>query len=341
MNTYSTDITMNEHTFVHEILLQTQKLNIMKLKITNLFVTLLMSYGVSFAQDNLIQGGDFEDPSIQTFSYENHTCPTYVPGWDFAPGKNIDNLDPTTLNNANVNQWNVRLEMLYEEAPEDNNYQHIRVQRYEWNGWWDNEGLTQTVKIEPQQTYTLSFDCRINPGATTDAGFTEADGFATEETPTFLIYRIKDIPDSIVTLKAMDITQWDKANINNNWERKVFTYQTPNNVDSLTILLAIRGGKVFSWGGNINMWMDIDNVSFVKGAPNALKNTESSDIKVAVNKNLISLRDLTGQNNISIFTVSGQLIKSIQTTSETVNIPVLSKGVYIVHVGTKSIKVIV
>lgn len=312
----------------------------MKLKTTSFFLAIFMSFGVSYAQVNLIKGGDFEDPGIQTFSYESHTCPVYLPGWDFTPGKTLDNLDPLTFNNANVNPWNVRLEMLYVEAPLDNNYQHIRVQRYEWNGWWADQGLTQTVKVQSNQSYTLSFDCRINPGAIADTLFREVNGFASIETPTFLIYRIKNMPDSIITLKAMDIKRWDKTNLNRNWERKAFTYTTPNNVDSLTILLAIRGGKVVSWGGNINMWMDIDNISLVKAGINAVENTRESNVKYLVHNNTVILSGLSGQNNIRVYSAGGSCIKSLQTSSESVNIPIQGKGAYILRIGEKSLKII-
>ncbi|MFV0469533.1 MAG: T9SS type A sorting domain-containing protein [Dysgonomonas sp.] len=318
----------------------------MKRKFTILSFALLAYAGSSFAQTNLIQQGDFEEPSIETFVYENHTCPVYVPGWDFKEDRNLDNLDPSDFNNNYLNKWSVRAEMLYEEAPEDNNYQHIRLQRYEWQqaaGWIDWFGLDQTVTIKPGTDYTLTFNYRINPGqdTTTGSGFNEADGFATIDVPAAVVLIIPDMPDSIIPLTARAHANWDKTDINKNWDTMNLVYKTPNNVDKMTVRLAVKSGQVYSWGGNINMWMDIDNVSLVEGSGSSISVAEAQNVKISSYASTIYVKELVGNNTVSVYSTSGQLIKSITTSNSSLEIPILQKGIYIVKVGTKSAKVII
>jgi hypothetical protein len=63
-------------------------------------------------------------------------------------------------------------------------------------------------------------------------------------------------------------------------------------------------------------------------------------LKIIVRNNSIIVNGLTGANNINIYSITGTHIKSIQTSAESINIPIQGKGVYIVRVGTKSVKVI-
>ena len=50
----------------------------------------------------------------------------------------------------------------------DDNYQYLRFQRYFWNGWFDSDGIQQTVSVVPGETYSLSCIYRVNAGGTRD-----------------------------------------------------------------------------------------------------------------------------------------------------------------------------
>lgn len=317
----------------------------MKRKFTLLATVIAFSSLSSFSQVNLINEGGFEESSIPTFSYENHTCPVYLPGWDLMEGKNLDNLNFEDFNNENLNRWAVRAEMLYEEEPDDNNYQHVRIQRYEWMkdaGWIHYFGPQQTVNIEGGQPYTLKFDYRVNPtqDTTNMSGFQEADGFATDSVPAAVVIKIEGFPDSIIPLKARAHANWNKEDINKNWDKKTLVYTTPNNVEKMTICLAVKSGKIYDWGGNINMWMDIDNVELYKGASQSITEDKTTNLNIYAQNNSINIAGLDGSNTLYIYNVSGVLIKSLQTSDEKVEIPV-NKGLYIVKVGTNSSKVII
>lgn len=317
-------------------------------KITiSLFVAFIATFGsYTVSAQNLVNGGDFEDPSIETFTYEGHTCPVYLPGWDLKSGTTIDNLNYDDFNNENLNKWSVRGEMLYEESPEDDNYQHLRIQRYEWMqdaGWIDYFGIQQTIAVEAGKTYTLKFDYRVNPpqDTTTNSGFQEADGFATDTVPAFFIFRIAEFPDSIIPLVAREHQNWDKTDINNNWDKFEMEYTVPNNVESLTLFFAVKSGKIYDWGGNINMWMDIDNVSFGDRSNSSVHEPNAPNIKTYSNKGNIIVTGLETDNVINIYNVSGQLLNSVHTSDKTVEIPMSLKGFYILKIGNQTAKVLV
>lgn len=318
----------------------------MKRKFTLLVAMAAFSGLASFSQVNLIEEGGFEDASILTFSYENHTCPVYLPGWDLKADRTIDNLDMEDFNNENLNRWAVRAEMLYEEEPDDNNYQHVRIQRYEWMkdaGWINYFGPQQTVEVEGGQTYTLKFDYRVNPAQDTisGSGFQESDGFATDTIPAAIVIKIEGFADSIIPLYSRAHSEWNKDDINKNWDKKTFEYKTPNNIEHMTICLGVKSGKIYDWGGNINMWMDVDNVELYKGSSSSIENENATELGIYASNNTIRIAGLAGNNTIYIYEASGRLVKNLQTTNESLEIPVEGKGLYIVRVGAQSSKVIV
>lgn len=318
----------------------------MKKRFTFLFSALFAFICTTTSQQNLIQQGDFEEPGIETFVYEGHTCPIYLPGWDFKEDRNIDNLALDDFNNNYINKWSVRAEMLYEEAPEDDNYQHLRLQRYEWQsaaGWIEWFGIDQTVNIKPETTYTLTFDYRINPAQDTTevSNFKEADGFATIEVPAAVVFIIPDMEDSVVVLESRTFNNWDKEDLNKNWDTKKILYKTPANVDKMTVRLAVKSGQVYDWGGNINMWMDIDNVSLVEGNNSSIESTSVSNKFTARSyESGILVNGLSGENQVSVFNLSGQLVKSVSASEPSLYIPFNQKGIFLVKVGSNSVKVI-
>lgn len=321
----------------------------MKRKFTLLAAIFAFTGLTSYSQVNLIEGWDFDNSGIATFSYEDHTCPVYLDGWDVVEGvdpSDADSFNPDDFNNTNLNRWAVRAEMLYQEEPEDGNYQHVRIQRYEWMkdaGWLHYFGPEQTVNIEGGQAYTLRFDYRVNPAQDTTSlsGYQEEDGFATDTVPAALLIKIEGFPDSIIPLQSRAHLDWNKDDINKNWDKKTIVYTTPNNVEKMTICLGVRSGKIKEWGGNINMWMDIDNVELYKGELQSITEGIATKLNVYSQNNSICINGLEGDNTVYIYSVSGVVVKTQQTVSESIEIPIEGKGLYFVKVGADSYKVIV
>jgi hypothetical protein len=63
------------------------------------------------------------------------------------------------------------------------------------------------------------------------------------------------------------------------------------------------------------------------------------DLKISVNKEGIGISNLQGKNRISVYSISGSLVKQVETASESVTIP-LNKGIYLVKAGSQVKKVI-
>lgn len=340
-------------------------------KIYSLLLMSLVYFSVSNAQENLIIGGDFEDVNILTFG--NDSKPVYLPGWDLLDGKSVDDLDYNYYNNVGFDMWSVNACMLYEEEPigeNQDNYQHLRLKRYDWDGWWGDFGPTQTIPVTPQTKYQISFDCRINPKCRTQwdyeegvdyeteeelqellLGFGIGDGFAGSYPSSSVI--IKDgkeymdetgfvhTSDSVISLHHMNHLEWDKENLNNNWERKTFVFETLPTMTELKIKFSLKGSKPNPWNGNFNVWMDLDNIEMYEytGTNGIAEVSKNSNVTISNWDKNIKISGLKGENRIEIFTLSGSVVKSFISNEESVLIPI-QEGVYIVRVGDIAKKVI-
>ena len=142
----------------------------------------LFSMTAVFAQQkegNLLKNGDFE-AGYTAFNHSDIMCPEVIEGWDLK--RDVDGLDNAivsgTFNNAGQDEWNTFAFIKDIEDADmsgeggdlitDDNYQYLRFQRYFWNGWFDSDGIQQTVSVVPGETYSLSCIYRVNAGGTRD-----------------------------------------------------------------------------------------------------------------------------------------------------------------------------
>ncbi len=288
-------------------------------KITLIVMLLFVSMISLQAQENLIVNGDFENNDFAIFKYESvDTCVVLLAGWD-----SIAPLRAGDFNNVGLNMYNVRGVMGYYNPVENGNYHYFRLQRYEWEGWADG-GIQQTVDVAPSTTYTLSFLYRLS-------------SHAENNTLVPAWYSIQEDSNDPVQ-KAL------YNNMDDNWYPKTKTFTTSATAKQVKVMLGVTGGKIYSWGGNINLYADFDNVSLVSGTVSSIKDLAAAgnQIKAYVHGSELNLSGLDVDEVVSIYNVIGKLVTSFNPSSESATVTLPNKGVYIVKNGLqRTLKVII
>lgn len=268
---------------------------------------------MSLQAQNLLLNGDFENKDFGTFGYDNGSivgCPDLVAGWDsVAPFKAGD------FNNEGLYMYNVRATMRLDTVP---NSQYIRIARYEWDGNTDG-GLTQTVNVLPNTTYTLTFLYRLSINSVNNT----------------LVPAWCKIQEDNNTPSKSSLYNTNYDNKDYKWYPKTKTYKTSATASQIRIMLGVTGGKIYSWGGNLDMWADFDNVSLVAAAPSAISELAAnrSQIKAYTVGSELILSDLDAGEEVSIYNVLGKLVTTLNSSSESVKLTLPYKGVYIVRNG--------
>lgn len=244
-----------------------------------LSMALALTATQSYAQQNLLVNGDFEQP-VETFSpYEwvpDFLVPVYIPGWDKSEEyAETGKLSFTTINNDGQDIWNGTPQILPQEPDGDiimdDNTQYLRLKRKEDNGWQD-VCLYQTVNVVPDTEYTLSFISRY------------AEGFLSDWLQETLEcgYRVYDREKGgVVLVSASDLK-------NAGWERHEVAF-TPTS-DKIVLQLYINNDNYDKNGRSDDVYIDFDDVAVIGQAPSGISGilTDGADGPVAV-------YDLTGR----------------------------------------------
>jgi len=260
------------------------------------------------AQVNLLLNGDFEDTNYNTFTYESITnCPDQIPGWDME-----DSIVAGDYNNVGLDKYNIRAVIGLNDSIE--NKQYLRIQRYEWDGWGDG-GLQQTVSILPSRIYKLSFLYKLSSNSV-------------NSTIVPAWFRIQEDDNAAVTKKLYN-------NLDEKWTTKSYTFTSSDSATSLLIYLGITGGKLYSWGGNIDFWAEFDNVELIETGVNALTtiNDEEEPVSGYVNNNILFLQGLE-QGPVEIYSIIGKRVRYFNACSDKAQLPFTEKGLFIVRNGT-------
>lgn len=105
-------------------------------------------------------------------------------------------------------------------------------------------------------------------------------------------------------------------------------------------------GRLYIYGGaSCNLYkLEITGAS-VNTTLNSSSFQNELDVVVFSSKNKVSISNLMGLNEINVFAISGQLVKSISTSKDSLDFELSSKGFYIVNIlsseGEKSVKLLI
>ncbi len=287
-------------------------------KVTLLFICIFVVLTAKISAQNLIGNGDFEATDYEVFTYESHSCPSLISGWD-----EKDQYYSNDFSNVGLDMYNVRAQLLPHEAVADpikeGNITYLRLQRYEWNGWSDC-GLRQTVKnVVPGKTYKFSCLCRM----TSDS----------KGVPAWIDFYENGIDGT--KIKRVDLAATYPAD--ENWYQVDETIGLTDAATTLTVYLGVTGGKYYA-GSNVNnsnMWVDFDNVSLVDAASVGINAPRLSSIQVLNGDKEITIEGTQNGDNIRIFNVFGVCVEALNATSTGLTIPTTKyeKGLYVVSIN--------
>ena len=307
-----------------------------KLFLLSLFSAAVSGFQSANAQtSNLLANPGFEDTDFETFGYESVVnCPNRVAGWNLAREKDDPEFKANDFNNSGLSKYMVRGEMGYYSADSDTakngNKQFIRVARYEWtkpDEWSGDAGMQQTIDVLPSHTYSMSFLYRLSAHANNNT-----------LVPAWVAFQEGD---KALTKKKL------YNNLKENWMEKSYTFTTSADATKATIHLGVTGGSIYSWGGNMQMWADYDEVLVADEGPatsiDALLNAGGAQIDASVNGSEVRLSGLEAGGLVNIYSVVGNRVTSFRASGEDETVFLPAKGIYIIKNGDhkKALKVVI
>lgn len=287
---------------------------------------------------NLIKNGDFEDTGYVSFVYEDNVkcCPDLVTGWDADKQRGEDGFKDKDFNNKGLSKFYVRGEIVTDSLADTGGQQCMRVQRYEWSGSEQgysqgiDGGIQQTLEVLPDASYDFSFlyrlSNRLNNGQAVNAFWEIYEGD-------------ENAVDTKVTRKSL------YNEMNNKWYSKAYSFKTKATTTRVRIKLGIVGGYVQTWGGNMGMFADYDNVNLVQNATSSImdlnKNQEASLVAIAEGNNVV-LSGVDTAEEVEVYSMVGTLILSLPA-EETMRFTLPDQGIYIIRNGVnrKSVRIII
>lgn len=259
-----------------------------------------------FAQtdgDNILSNGDFEDTNYKPFTYENGNyvnCPSLIEGWDLRTLAEGESYYTDDFNNKGLAKYNVRGQIVTDSLATDGGSQCLRISRYEWTKAADNPydgGVQQTVDIVPNATYEFSFLYRLSNHA--ENGTLVPAWYAVTE--------IDADGNETVAVKKKKLYN----NLDNEWYSKSATFTTSSAAQQVRVSIGVTGGYVYSWGGNIKLWADFDNVKLVQ-------------------KETTGIAALVAATQVEVFNLEGKHVGYYSSCDDATTALRSQKGVYIV-----------
>lgn len=303
---------------------------------------------VAFAQQNdgnLLKNGDFE-AAYTTFNHADKLCPEVIEGWDLR--KDVDGLDKPivsgTFNNAGQDEWNTFAFIKDIEDADlsgeggdliaDDNFQYLRFQRYDWNGWFDSDGIQQTVDVVSGQTYSLSCIYRVNAGGTRDKQDAKRHIRVYEASTNAKGGIVKGalIFEEQIPHETCDWKVFSASDIKTDSETKMI----------VCLGMDGAGGEGDGKPQNENVYIDYDDVVFQKGGASGITSMDADRISVRKLGLNILVDGIDAGDKVAIYDIAGNLQKSDVAQSDKLIMSVAgqAKGVYIVRVGNVAKKVV-
>lgn len=294
---------------------------------------------------NLLKNGDFE-ASYTTFNHADKQCPEVIEGWDLQ--KDVDGLDKPIVsgkfNNIGQDEWNSFAFILDitdgdlsgegGDLITDDNFQYLRIQRYDWNGWFDSDGIQQTVDVVPGETYSLSCIYRVNAGGTRDKEPAKRHIRVYEASTNAKGGLVKGamIFEEQIPHETCDWTAFSTTGIKTDSETKLI----------VCLGLDGAGGEGDGKPQNENVYIDYDDVVFAKGGASGVTSMDADKVSVRKLGFNILIDGASAGDKIALYDVAGTLLKSDVAKADKVMLPVAgqARGVYIVKVGNVTKKVV-
>ena len=111
------------------------------------------------------------------------------------------------------------------------------------------------------------------------------------------------------------------------------------NIESVTGQSGVSSFELWLWAIDYGTRVIVDQLEFFGEGGSAIDNPESETCIISTQKDKLVINAFPGKS-VSVYTITGQLVKEVQTNSNSTSIDVPS-NLYIVKVGTKAVKVLV
>lgn len=296
---------------------------------------------------NLIVNGDFENTqNLILFEHnESAKCIEVLPGWDMKSA-----YESPDFGNEGLNRWNVYAEVRYfddyttdptvlydEDLISDDNFQFVRLKRYEWNGWTTGS-IQQTLTVKPGASYSFSFLYSYRADG-------EIRTNASEWAPEIERY-VQVYENEVGGVPLYTDTIFQGTARYENWKVYTATVTIPNSTNTVVVLFGMNnyggddasGGK----GTNVNVFFDLDDVSLTEQV-SALNDASNKQIKVLKNDEA-HLQIIGGKygDKITVYSAEGRLMNSAiaDNSDYAISVDGYPQGIYVVRVNDASFKVV-
>ena len=307
-------------------------------------------------KSELMLNGGFEDTDYTPFYWgeeDTQPKPQIVLGWDLQTTNQDSLAMMTEFKNAGMDRWNVYCRYVKHDdvasgAEEgatinslitDDNYQFMRLQRQEWNGW-HTTGLQSTHEVAAGTDY--DFSC-IYAGMTVERR-KNGDGWEGEVIRRIRIYE-EEVSDENVVMESIIE---DASSIP--WSEYKDVAKASQAATKFIVRMELNGhGEDDSKGGTgmNKVWFDFDDVSLIgvnlnPGGDGVEEYDPTAAISVYKLGNEVVIANAPLNSEVNLYTVAGNLLKSAAVDSEEYNLDVngYQAGVYVVQVAGKSFKIV-
>lgn len=322
----------------------------MKAKLLLLGATVAMMAGTASAQENLLVNGDFEETTVTIDSWDDGVTNVaeYIPGWDRKTNSDgsLADYKESDVNNAGMDRWNaVGLIMPVTDADVDetndpdlvmpgSSWQYFRMRRYNWNGWFDSNGLQQTITVTPGVTYTFSGIFRV-----------PSTGGTRDKQPANRFIRVYEGSTSGVALVNQNITPLPDGTEGEAQPWTAFSYDFVTNSDTQVVVcvgLNGAGGEGDGMPANEDVRVDFDELVVAPAGGGGVESVATDNMQIFAMGDILQVNGAQAGTPVNIYDIAGKLIYSTVAGAETLTIDLgnYGKGVYIANVGGQSKKFI-
>lgn len=114
-------------------------------------------------------------------------------------------------------------------------------------------------------------------------------------------------------------------------------YSVFSNVNKTTCFLHVPVGSKVAYQDSLG-WKDFTNI--VEDLPTTTFNAKASNLRIKTTKNRAVISDLPKGVSVTVYNTQGLIIYNQNATEETISVNLPARGIYIVKVGSQSLKVI-
>lgn len=265
-----------------------------------------------------------------------------MPGWDRRVDTNgklvpiemkeVDGSDKWELYNVGGgNKWDVFWGITEHEGLGElisiDNFQYLDIRRYQDDGWNSDARFTQTIDVNPDVKYSISFIYAV-PQQNTKKGEAAASR-------TVSVYDVADQTNPLYQfVVGEEVTYLE-------WTKIAGEFTTPASCTQIQLKVGLRGSWKESTGKNDVVALNVDNMVITKANGGSINDDIKDNIDVNVVGGEIEITGANSGDKLSVVNLMGQeVLQTVITSDNYVTSSQLLKGAYVVKIGNATRKII-